>query len=134
MHIKDNALVHLKQAPCPQARYILGASTNKEHPANTYTMPRAIHLWPNKKLAFAYNYLNLLYRINGDENDTLFFTYNAGGTFQNNWLVATNEQSKTKIWFWNVGTVNNCLLATSQNVYVPYYFLNLNVLIKQNSF
>ena len=42
MRIKDNALVHVKQAPCPQPRYILGASTNKAHPANTYTTPRAI--------------------------------------------------------------------------------------------
>ncbi|HPN72361.1 MAG TPA: hypothetical protein PLZ32_22725, partial [Saprospiraceae bacterium] len=76
-----NALVHVKQAPCPQAQYILGASTNIAHPANTYTTPRAE---PNKKMAIAYNYLNLPYRIIGEENDTFFFTYNAGGTFLNN--------------------------------------------------
>jgi RHS repeat-associated protein len=120
----SSPLVIANRSDCPDEKYSLGFNQQSSQPYQYDASGNTIYD-PNKKLTFYYNYINLPYKIVGDENDELQMLYSADGMLLQRKYIVNNIQKYKRDYIGNKEWLNDTL----NNI----YFTDGRILLENNS-
>jgi RHS repeat-associated protein len=101
--------------PCPQTKYTEGFQQQSSSGLYTYDTGGNMTYDPNKKLTFYYNYLNLAYKVVGQENDELQFLYSADGTLLQRKYIKDGVQISKRDYLRSKEYMNDMLESVYHN-------------------
>jgi RHS repeat-associated protein len=94
-HCVFSPAVRVDRGACPDIKFSEGFN-QQSNGSYRYDAAGNMTYDPHKRLTFQYNYLNLPYKITGEENDEMQILYNADGSLLQRKYIA-NQVTKNKI-------------------------------------